>query len=576
MRENSAVFSADHYVQRLDLGADPFQKGYRSDFFYGGGQRRQILDQVLHFSRYSDQVVLLVGSTGCGTSTVMQQLLDRLAPLMDFCTVDAETFSSTGQLLALMSQQLQMPACKNAADFLDALRYRSDTEDSDDPLLVTIDQAHFLGIESLDLLRQLYQQSGGVMHLLLVGEYQLEQLARLAGFEAAQLKLLELEPLTVSETGDYLLGLLQSVGYAGEQPLSVDQLAVLHEQSGGNITEINLLAPALLQANNRRSGAPLNLSIPVPHMAAIAILVIAIALSYWLKEDSPESPSVASQESAAGSPAADAVIDDEVEREAVELPLAIAEPEPAAADGGDALAVDNRGNSGVVDRNSTAVVDLAASARHDAALVEEVAAPGKPAPVSKPSPAKPQASNPVASASAPAPKPLVAAPAPAPAPPPKPESKPVPKAEPKPAPKPEPKPVHSNQSSIAAAPAPAPKQDTQPAAPAPASTATPSGVPPREQHLLAMDSDAFLLQLMGASDESRARGLVKAYVGQLPITYFEAERNAKPWYVVVTGPYPSKQAARDGIARLPEALRRQQPWVRSVAGVQAEIHSVHP
>lgn len=91
-----------------------------------------------------------------------------------------------------------------------------------------------------------------------------------------------------------------------------------------------------------------------------------------------------------------------------------------------------------------------------------------------------------------------------------------------------------------------------------------------------MDADGYLLQLMGASEEERARGLVKSYVGQLPITYFEARRKGAPWYVVVTGPYSSKQAARDGVASLPVKLRAQKPWVRSVAGVQQEIRALHP
>lgn len=575
MRENSAVFSADHYVQRLDLGADPFQKGYRSDFFFGGGQRRQILDQVLHFSRYSDQVVLLLGSTGSGTSTLMQQLLDRLAPLMDFCTVDAETFTAPEQLLELMCGQLQFTQCNSVAAFLAALRDRSASGDSDDALLVTIDQAHFLSIECLDLLRQLYQQSGGVLHLLLVGEYQVEQLARLAGFDSGRLKLLELEPLSVSDTGDYVLGLLQSVGYAGEQPLSVDQLAVLHEQSGGNITEINLLAPTLLQANNRRGGPALNLSIPVPHMAAIAILVVAIALSYWLKGDSPEAPPPTGVPLAANDTkvpdkpdhslnadgdtraAADA---DDRDREVVELPLPMPEDPPPAASGGA-----NSANTGVVDRASPGVIDLAANTAGGDGQVRDVTPPpaSKPASVSKPSQAVKPSSSPAPS-SAPAPKPVASTPAPTRAP------------APTPAPAPAPKPVQSPPPAVVATPVPAPKQDAVAAAPPPAASQPSAALPPREQHLLAMDTDAFLLQLMGASDESRARGLVKAWVGQLPISYFEARRNAKPWYVVVTGPYPSKEAARDGIAQLPEQLQRQKPWVRSVAGVQEEIRSLHP
>lgn len=561
MRDSSAVFSADHYVQRLDLGADPFEKGYRSDYFFGGGQRSQVLDQVLHFSRYGEQTVLLLGSTGSGTSTVLHQVLDRISPIMEFCTVDGESVGSPGQLLASLARQLQLGDVAGIIEFVTALGQREQAESGSEPLLVAVDQAHFLSIECLDLLRQLKLQSGSDLHLLLAGEYQVEQLIKLAGFEASQLKSLELEPLNVSETGDYLLGVLQSVGYAGEQPLTVDQLAVLHEQSGGNITEINLLTPTLLGARRKNGNLAMSMSIPVPHMAAIAVLVLAIGISLWFQGegDSEEAAPTPSTEVATDSVAPTA-------REQVPLSLDLA----------DEAAPEEEGTDTAEAENETADAPAVSPDPMQSQLAGAEMQPQSPMtgtierqPTASPqAPGKPAASK--VESSAPDTRKVESAVAAIPAPRPQ-----APKAPPvSVSPPAKPVAVHTNQTSPGDSPTSAPKVTKSVSAPAVESPVA-HAVAPREQHLLEMNADQFLLQLMGASEEARARGLVKSYVGQLPITYFEARRQGKPWYVVVTGPYASKQEARDGVDELPGKLRAQQPWVRSVAGVQQEIRALH-
>lgn len=580
MRDSSAVYSADHYVQRLDLGADPFEKGYRSDYFFGGGQRSQVLDQALHFSRYSEQTVLLLGSTGSGTSTILQQVVHRLSPIMDFCTIDGEGVATPTQLLMSLSGQMQLDEACSISSIVSSLQYRAESESGGDPLLLAVDQAHFLSIECLDTLRQLKLQAGNDLHLVLAGEYQVEQLTQLAGFDVAQLKILELEPLSASEIGDYILGVLQSVGYAGEQPLTADQLAVLHEQSGGNITEINLLTPTLLSVRKKNGSLALSMSIPLPHMAAIAVLVMAIAISFWFQGDGDSPAGSPDNAVVASAPDTESVQARQQQPLALELGTNREAPKPVA-DSGDAApardavtppedAVAAPENAVAPAENAVALPEAEAKTQSDAGSTAQTSLTGaiERKPVASPQPAATATTTAESVAPpkpAPAPEKSVAQPQ-APATAPQPVKKPAPA---------QPVAVHTNQTSPAKSLPSAPKVTKPVPAPA-AESPVATTLSPREQHLLEMDDSAFLLQLMGASEEARARGLVKTYVGQLPITYFEARRQGQPWYVVVTGPYASKEAAREGVAALPARLRAQQPWVRSVAGVQQEIRELHP
>ena len=138
----------------------------------------------------------------------------------------------------------------------------------------------------------------------------------------------------------------------------------------------------------------------------------------------------------------------------------------------------------------------------------------------------------------------------------------------------------------AVAPEPAPKPAAKPVLPAPSN---PEAVPVAksapdngafsadERALLALPSQQVVLQLIGA--ESRATiDKFAANAGQDVKLYVYGTRlRGKPWYIAVTGPYSDRNTAAAAIAKLPEVLRKQQPWPRGVAAIQSDIkaHNGH-
>ncbi len=94
---------------------------------------------------------------------------------------------------------------------------------------------------------------------------------------------------------------------------------------------------------------------------------------------------------------------------------------------------------------------------------------------------------------------------------------------------------------------------------------------PDERHLLARQPGDWTVQLMGSHDAQAIRSFREQY--SLSMRRYRKLRNGKDWYVLVYGSYPSRDAAVAGVAALPEPLQRLQPWIRSMADVQAEIRS---
>ena len=64
---------------------------------------------------------------------------------------------------------------------------------------------------------------------------------------------------------------------------------------------------------------------------------------------------------------------------------------------------------------------------------------------------------------------------------------------------------------------------------------------------------------------------MKAQAGLTELGYFETEHEGRPWFVVTQGAYANRTQAQQAVARLPEALRKQQPWPRSMGSIQQSL-----
>lgn len=109
------------------------------------------------------------------------------------------------------------------------------------------------------------------------------------------------------------------------------------------------------------------------------------------------------------------------------------------------------------------------------------------------------------------------------------------------------------------------------------STSDSSGVAPSSTHkrLLAWPETGYALQVFGTHNQARAEELVANYFGQADLLFYETRHNGKAWFVVITGPYSGSQAARRGIADLPDGLRGLRPWPRNIASIHRDIRRYH-
>ena len=79
-------------------------------------------------------------------------------------------------------------------------------------------------------------------------------------------------------------------------------------------------------------------------------------------------------------------------------------------------------------------------------------------------------------------------------------------------------------------------------------------------------SDGFVIQLSGSYSERLALDFVRRFPS-LSLYYTRSTYHGKPWFVVLAGPYPGADAARDALAEFPERLQKGGPWIRRASGL---------
>ncbi|ARB82988.1 MULTISPECIES: SPOR domain-containing protein [Yersinia] len=80
----------------------------------------------------------------------------------------------------------------------------------------------------------------------------------------------------------------------------------------------------------------------------------------------------------------------------------------------------------------------------------------------------------------------------------------------------------------------------------------------------------FTLQLSSASRSDT----LNAYAKQQKLTdyhVYETKRDGKPWYILVSGNYPSSADAKRAITTLPADVQAKKPWVKPVQQVQQDL-----
>jgi len=542
------------YMQWLDLDFDPFVPSSSSRDFYCSGDRQTLLDQIVEFSLYSNAMIAVTGPLGAGKTTLAKNFCERFADEAVCVRVAATLFMNQGQFLdALQSSLSFKPAPGLDTEFAinQICQYAAELDLEARSLIIIIDDAHELSAEVLQLLTKLLDSCvDSSIHALLLGERQLDNLLQNTLTNEAQdrLAVFPLDGFASDETHDYIRFKLATAGFNKEMPLEGGVVGAIHNASQGMPGAINGLI-----ANALNAAAPAVAVAPAPSIGAPAAVMDEL-------DDIDEFGPLTSGERFAG-------IDDIEQFEGLHASERLESgDEDGAAD------MQLTWLAGVQPRYLSAAAILLvlltgtllfwdASPR----VTESLPIPVAIAPAAIPPVQDEPELIPTSIAETPAAVAVVAAAA-----------------------------ITKTANAVSSAPVDViiaeavSVEENEPVqvaaqeavanvveqvAEVPVLEATPvlAEVSAFEGLLLQEAPESFAVQLSASRSEANISAFVGKLAGTQPVGYFETRHQGGPWFVAVLAPFSDRDQATRAISALPEKMRSNQPWIRSVAGIQTDI-----
>ena len=595
MNDDHASTQVSPYLAYYGMTREAFAPAIEDDLFYAEATRKQRLEILLHLTQYGSELMLVIGPEGSGKTTLLQQFRRQALDNWSIARIEANGGIDERQLLQQLFHQLHLDfsgPTKN--DLYATLRHHYDAlQRSARQGIIVVDDAEHLDITSLKSILHLAtlknNQDKPILRVILFGNEELKahlkdaQLGHLAGIPQREI---DLPPFDQEQTSHYVLHRLSAANFSAPQPFTDAALHKIYKQSGGWPKRINELAHAILlkslPADLKQDKQAIKIPVSFrPLRLAALLLTVGIIVALLVYQD-------------------------EVNRwinpqPGTPLPLVLPEPAAPMADRQEPQVVTAADDSEAAAPLQQEVRQTTASAEADTQAQDsspqlEIATPeitADPAMAEQPLPdEEPFSANTpdtTPATSAPREQTVAAATEQAVSSAAQPDTTEI-NAEaaqtPEPAASPAATIAPAKEMEKTAEPSPTvtpkdtPKVEVASPQPTPATNATTTadlsdprlGLPEHQNQWLREQAPTdYTLQIVAGNNLETITRFIAEHKLSSNLALYQTTRQDKPWYGLVYGLYANKQQAIAARNSLPEPLRRLQPWIRELRGIQDSL-----
>lgn len=502
----------DGYLDWYQFEHDPFL-GRGPSFKFFAAKRRPVLVELHHLARYSKLMLVVTGPEGSGKTVLRQALVaSSKEPIKSIVVTASESADA-----ASMLQQVNAALGLHDSDIAGVLRHIEQLLMTGQEVHVIVDNAECLDQSALLFLQRIAQGvNDACARVFVFSDSSICPLLEKVADNADLHHVITLESWDKDEVAEYLEQRLVAAGQALDV-FTEQQLNDIYVQSQGWPGQVNYVAKAVLveQINRKASSKKAAINLPYKHLAVLAVLAIALVFVWLMQAPEPTETStqvnlpIVSEQ--VNQPSEGAKVS---ETATVELPLALTSEPVVRAPLAQAVNTDDE----------------------DSAMM-----PNEPVPDV---------------AMVPAPRSV--------------DSTPVPISTP---------PTEIIKETVVQPVALAQKKPVTPArvAPPPAKPIAVKkpvatglvGTAGHQQWYKQQAPARYTLQVLGTRTEATAQAFIKQNTAQYH--YFRKEHQGQALFVVTYGSFNDRTAAQEAINSLPEKIRNDKPWPRTILSIQQEL-----
>lgn len=534
----------DNYLSHYQFEHDPFS-GRGSSFKFFPAKRRSVLNELQHLARYSKLMLVVTGPQGSGKTVLHQALVAQVTEPAQSIVISASAAVDAASMLAQVSSALGL----FDSEIADVLKHIEQMSVTGKEVHVLIDNAEYLEESALLFLQRLAQGvNDACARVVLFSDSSINPLLEKIADNADLHYVIALEPWDDDETLEYIEQRLIDAG----QPIDVFSAQQLHDiytQSQGWPGRVNSIAKSMLIGQmSRKSSGKKAAVMPIKYIMILAVIALALVLFWLLRKDGSDS----TRQQDTVSPVVEQLKPEPVvipatptSNSKIEVPLDL-NPVPVVREPL-AQALNAEEDEAQLLNEPYTDAQLEALRNAPAYTAEQEQQSAADAPQTSTAPAVEELPEPISVPVVSVPVPVSTPPAQATTPVVQPVKKPV------------------------AKPAAVVRKAAAPAKPAQRKTAASSlkGTSGHSQWFKQQAPTRYTLQVFGTSSEAKAQAFVKQDSAQYH--YFRKLHQGKTLFVVTYGSFADRASAHLAINGLPEKIRNDKPWIRTILSIQNEL-----
>ena len=534
----------DNYLSHYQFEHDPFS-GRGSSFKFFPAKRRSVLNELQHLARYSKLMLVVTGPQGSGKTVLHQALVAQVTEPAQSIVISASAAVDAASMLAQVSSALGL----FDSEIADVLKHIEQMSVTGKEVHVLIDNAEYLEESALLFLQRLAQGvNDACARVVLFSDSSINPLLEKIADNADLHYVIALEPWDDDETLEYIEQRLIDAG----QPIDVFSAQQLHDiytQSQGWPGRVNSIAKSMLIGQmSRKSSGKKAAVMPIKYIMILAVIALALVLFWLLRKDGSDS----TRQQDTVSPVVEQLKPEPVvipatptSNSKIEVPLDL-NPVPVVREPL-AQALNAEEDEAQLLNEPYTDAQLEALRNAPAYTAEQEQQSAADAPQTSTAPAVEELPEPVSVPVVSVPVPVSTPPAQATTPVVQPVKKPV------------------------AKPAAVVRKAAAPAKPAQRKAAASSlkGTSGHSQWFKQQAPTRYTLQVFGTSSEAKAQAFVKQDSAQYH--YFRKLHQGKTLFVVTYGSFADRASAHLAINGLPEKIRNDKPWIRTILSIQNEL-----